>query len=379
MSITVNQKPDNNAPAYNDLNFVISESDSAIYTKPNFKFIADVFQNTTRIARLKAPIYPNSTNKSIFNIGRLIENFVTLDWDIDDTSVSGCPNSYIPYKVNFGYEYSTGTTSPIIESSGLTNVTGLTAYNMALNPIDFVSFAENDYRINTSTNAEFLTSLRSKTIFRDQKDWLYFWKGNAGSVEIKTYPAATTQIILLTGITDSVVRVPIIPSSGATYLEVTAKGTGSQSETYRIDIKDECSKYTDNDVYFLNRYGAVESFRFNRVRKDNFTINRKQYKQTQYTLSGSSYTYGTDARSKSNYYTESDQRITLNSNWISEEESVWLKELIMSPCIWIKDDGVLKAMNILNTDYAIKTLINDKVFNLTIEGELSFTDKVQRL
>jgi hypothetical protein len=24
-------------------------------------------------------------------------------------------------------------------------------------------------------------------------------------------------------------------------------------------------------------------------------------------------------------------------------------------------------------------LINDKVFNLTIEGELSFTDKVQRL
>jgi hypothetical protein len=51
----------------------------------------------------------------------------------------------------------------------------------------------------------------------------------------------------------------------------------------------------------------------------------------------------------------------------------------MSPCIWIKDDGVLKAMNILNTDYAIKTLINDKVFNLTIEAELSFTDKVQRL
>lgn len=379
MSITVNQKPDNNAPAYNDLNFVITESDSAIYTKPNFKFIADVFQNTTRIARLKAPIYPNSTNKSVFNIGRLIENFVTLDWDIDDTSVSGCPNSYIPYKVNFGYEYSTGTTSPIIEVSGATNVTGLTAYNMALNPIDFVSFDEDDYKINTTKNAEFLTTMRSKTIYQNQKDWLYFWRGNASSVEIKTYPAATTQIILLSGITDSVIRIPIIPASGATYLEVKAVGSGSTSEIYRIDIEDECTKYANNDVYFLNRYGAIESFRFNRVRKDNFTIQRKTYKQTQYSLSGSSYSYETSARSISNYNTEIMQKITLNSNWITEEESVWLKELVASPSIWLLDDGVLKAINITNTDYSVKTLLNDKVFNLTIECDLSFVDKVQRL
>jgi hypothetical protein len=379
VSITVNQKPDDNAPAYNDLNFVITESDSAIYTKPNFKFIADVFQNTTRIARLKAPIYPNSTNKSVFNIGRLIENFVTLDWDIDDLSVSGCPNSYIGYKVNFGYEYSTGTTSPIIEVSGATNVTGLTAYNMALNPIDFVSFDENDYKINTTKNAEFLTTMRSKTIYQNQKDWLYFWRGNALTVEIKTYPAATTQIILLSGITDSVIRVPIIPASGATYLEVKAKGSGSTSETYTITIKDECSKYTDNDVYFLNRYGAIESFRFNRVRKDNFTIQRKTYKQTQYQLSGSNYSYETSARSTSNYNTEIMQKITLNSNWITEEESVWLKELVTSPSIWLLDDGVLKAINITNTDYSVKTLLNDKVFNLTIECDLSFVDKVQRL
>jgi hypothetical protein len=379
VSITVNQKPDNNSPAYNDLNFVITESDSAIYTKPNFKFIADVFQNTTRIARLKAPIYPNSTNKSVFNISRLIENFVTLDWDIDDTSASGCPNSYIPYKVNFGYEYSTGTTSPIIEVSGTTNVTGLTAYNMALNPIDFLSFDENDYLM-TSSASKFLTSIRSRTVYSDQKCWLYFWRGNAGSVEIKSYPAATTQIILLSGITDSVVRVPIIPVSGSTYVEVKTKsGASTSSETYTIYYKDECSKYTDNDVYFLNRFGAVESFRFNRVRKDNYTIQRKQYQKTPYQLSGSSYNFDTSSQSKSNYYTESVQKITLNCNWISEEESEWLKELIMSPYIYLMDGGVLKAINITNTDYGVKTLVNDKVFNLTINCDMSFVDKVQRL
>jgi hypothetical protein len=106
---------------------------------------------------------------------------------------------------------------------------------------------------------------------------------------------------------------------------------------------------------------------------------RKQYKQTPYTLAGSSYTYGTDAKSKSNYDTQANQIITLNSNWITEEESAWLKELIMSPYVWLMDGGVLKSVNVLNSDYESKKTINDKVFNLTIDVEISFTDKVQRL
>jgi hypothetical protein len=250
---------------------------------------------------------------------------------------------------------------------------------MALHPIDFATFVENDYNVNTSTNAEFLTTMRNKTIHRTQKDWLYFWKGNASAVQIKTYPAATTQNIVLTGILDQVIRIPIIPSSGATYLEVKAIGSGSTTETFTIYIKDECSKYDTNDIYFLNRYGAVESFRFDRVRRDKFNVARKQYKSTPYTLSGSSYTYGSDAKSKSNYDTEANQIITLNSNWITEEESTWLKELVMSPYVWLLDGGVLKSVNVLNSDYESKKTINDKVFNLTIDVELSFTDKVQRL
>jgi hypothetical protein len=221
--------------------------------------------------------------------------------------------------------------------------------------------------------------MRNKTIHRTQKDWLYFWKGNASAVQIKTYPAATTQTIVTTGILDQVLRIPIIPSSGATYLEVKAIGSGSTSETYLIYIKDECSKYDTNDIYFLNRYGAVESFRFDRLRRDKFTVVRKQYKQTPYTLQGSAYTYGTDAKSKSNYDTEANQIITLNSNWITEEESAWLKELIMSPYVWLLDGGVLKSVNVINSDYETKRTINDKVFSLTIDVELSFTDKVQRL
>ncbi len=38
------------------------------------RFIAEVKQSTTSLAKLKAPIYYGSTNKGVFNIGRILEN-----------------------------------------------------------------------------------------------------------------------------------------------------------------------------------------------------------------------------------------------------------------------------------------------------------------
>jgi len=380
MSLTINQKPSDNSPAYNDLNFVVTESSGAVYSQPNFKFIADVYTNSTRLGRLKTPIYPNSTNKGVFNISRLIENFVSFDWNINDGNVSGCPNAYFPYNIKFGYEYSSGINSPIVEVSGITNATGLVAYNMALNPIDFVSFNQNDYLM-IGTSSKFLTNNRNKRIYIDQKDWLYFWRGDANSVEITYYPSGTGTPFVLTGISDSVIRIPIINiPSGTTYLTVRCKQSGTnKSELYTINIIDECSKYSNSDIYFVNRLGAVESFRFNKVRRDKYNIMRKQFQSSPYSLNGSSYSYSQSSKSKSNFYTESKETITLNSNWITEEESKWLKELLMSPYIWIMDNGILKSVNIINSDYEVKKHINDKVFNLTIDIETSFIDKVQRL
>ena len=78
MALSITQQPNEYAPAYNDTNFVITESSGGIYTKDNFKFIAEVKQSTTSLAKLKAPIYYGSTNKGVFNIGRILENYVTM-------------------------------------------------------------------------------------------------------------------------------------------------------------------------------------------------------------------------------------------------------------------------------------------------------------
>ena len=310
-------------------------------------------------------------NWSILVLNNASTNGVVFYNEIENLSKSNNQIEYIRHEMN--RQFYGNFKSCLTQASS--------KYILIISDEDFVNFDELDY-LNTSSSAKFLTSNRSKTIHRTQKDWIYFWKGDAGSIEINYQPSNTTTIVPLALLSDKVIRLPLVSiPSGTTYMNIVTKKAGgtASSETYRINIKDECSKYDTNDIYFFNRFGAVESFRFDRLRRDKFNVVRKQYKQTPYTLSGSSYSYGTDAKSKSNYYTEANQTITLNSNWISEEESTWLKELIMSPYIWMLDGGVLKSVNVINSEYETKRVINDKVFNLTIDVELSFTDKVQRL
>jgi hypothetical protein len=377
VALSITQQPNNYAPAFNDTNFVITESSGGIYTKDNFKFIADVKVASTTVAKLKAPIYFGSTNKGVFNIGRILESYVTNNWEFTDTSPSGCVNSFSDYEVEFGYEYSNSPTGTITEYLDLTSATG-TVWNAALNPFDLVTYSQANY-LATSTSAKFLTNVRTRTIHRTQKDWLYALKGDATSVLI-TYSDTSTQTFTLPS--SKVVRIPVgsqltIPG-GATFFDVVLKAGGtSKSETYRFNIKDECSKYETTDIFFMNRLGGFESFRFNMVRRDNFEVVRKQFQQNPYTL-GASYGYQISARTRTNYHTETSQKIKLFSNWINDVESVWLKDLIESPIVYMYD-GTLYAVNIDNVAYEQKKTVQDRMFNLELDITLSFADKSQRI
>jgi hypothetical protein len=95
-------------------------------------------------------------------------------------------------------------------------------------------------------------------------------------------------------------------------------------------------------------------------------------------LNGTSYKFDELAHSKSDYYNLMSQITTLNSDFITETEAVWLKELINSPRVWMYDTQLI-PINIRTSDYEQKYHINDKVFNLTLQVEHSFIDKAQVL
>jgi hypothetical protein len=84
------------------------------------------------------------------------------------------------------------------------------------------------------------------------------------------------------------------------------------------------------------------------------------------------------SHSKSSYSTSSKQVIELNSDLITEDESIWLRELVMSPLVWMYDTK-LTAVNIVDSQYLQKSLVNDKVFSLNLKVEISMLDMSQRL
>lgn len=377
MSVTINQKPYSYTPAYNDVNFVVSESSSAIYGKDNFKWICEVVVDSATIAKLKTPIYYGSTNKGVFNIGRIIENYVNWDFNYNDSTASGCVTSFKPYQVKVGYEYSNSPTGSVTEYLNQTNATG-EVFNAALNPIDFVSYNESDY---IGTSRKFLTTARTQYIHRTQKAWLYAIKNTATNLRI-LYSDSTTSTITLPN--SDIVRIPVnlTTPSGATYFDCWLRnGSGTQvSETYRFYIKDECSKYETYDVFWLNRLGGFDSFRFNKVSKTSHEITRKQYRQNPYQLDNTavSWSYGTDAFSNTQFYTESKKKLTLFSDWITDSQSIWLRDLVESPVVFIHDGTNLLAVNVTNSTYEEKKWINDKMFNLQLDLEFAFVDKKQR-
>ena len=374
VALSITQQPNEYAPAYNDTNFVITESSGGIYTKDNFKFIAEVKQSTTSLAKLKAPIYYGSVNKGVFNIGRILENYVSYDWNFNDSAASGCTNSIMDYSVEFGYEYSASATGSVTEYTNLTSATG-SVWNAALNPIDLVNYAG---QYTMDGDGLFLTPIRSKTIHRTQKDWLYAIR-NTATTALVTYSDASTQTINLPS--TKVVRIPsgsqlTIPGA-ATYYDIQLKLGGTVlSETYRVNLIDECSKYDTTDLFFLNSLGGFDSFRFNRVRRDNYDIQRKQFKSNPYTL-GATYGYTTSAFKQKTYDTNMTHKVKMFSNWITEAESEWLLDLFTSPVVYAYD-GTLVAVNIDATTYEVKKHIQDNAFFIELDMSYSFESKRQR-
>ena len=78
MAITINTEPNDISPVYSDISYVVTSTN---YAQANFKFIA-VVKNAagTTIAKLKARIFHGTTDKGVFNISRILQNYVTYDF-----------------------------------------------------------------------------------------------------------------------------------------------------------------------------------------------------------------------------------------------------------------------------------------------------------
>ena len=397
MAITINTEPNDIAPVYSDISYVVTSTN---YAQSNFKFVA-VVKNAagTIIAKLKAPIFHGTTDKGVFNISRILQNYVTYDFTQSLASISKCTNSYLAYSVEFGEEYG-GT-----EYLNLTSDTGKYVWNGLFNLYGTETTAS--YQISfPSTTPKFLTRVRTRRVSLAQTDYLYFLRGAVGAnaeIQVKAYNGAGSLIAtsqIKNNFTDAgeksefLLRCPagpdnlnditagnlttgtagnVIPAS-TSYYTMQAIDSGSQlgSELYRFDVVEECSKYTPQYLYFLNPLGGFETVRCSMASKDKYNVSRKQFKRNNYTLSGNTYAYDTTKHGITNYAVEKTKEITLNTNWLTETEFEWLQDLIASPVVFLGNIPV----NIVETSYDVFDDI-DGPNNLKITVQYTEPERLQ--
>lgn len=395
MAITINTEPNDIAPVYSDISYVVTSTN---YAQSNFKFVA-VVKNAagTILAKLKAPIFHGTTDKGVFNISRILQNYVTYDFTQNLGTMTKCLNSYIGYSVEFGEEYG-GT-----EYLNLTSDTGKYAWNGLFNLYGSETAAT--YKIDVpSSSPKFLTRVRTRRVTRVQYDYLHFLLmgfactpkiiayNAAGSVlatsEIKLpwtastsdlsqfmvrFGAGVVQLNALTaGELESGTAGNVIPSGTAYYTIQIQTGGSPGSEVYRFDIVEECSKYTPQYLYFLNPLGGFESVRCGMASRDKYNVSRKQFKRNNYTLSGNTYAYDTTKHGLTNYAVEKTKEVTLNTNFLNETEFEWLQDLIASPVVFLGNIPV----NIVETSYDVFDYV-DGPNNLKITVQYTEPERLQ--
>jgi len=399
MAITIHATPKDFAPVYNKLEYLIESTNVA---EPNFAYLVDIYINGsgTKTVRLRIPARP-SDSKGKVDIHRVLESALTSDVG-NPTGTDGtydASNSSLSYIVKFGEEY--GTT--VVQYPDLTIDSSRKAFNASLEKRPFINWDVTEYELDGITK-KFLTNMPDNhKVSINSHGWLYYLDDpaitfiNVNVFDLNGSPLAGAKIDVTASSSDIqyvpsspaslnnidvanllVGAQPIIDSTVGSY-EIQARGVGSYSETRTFVLEESC-KYNTNTLIFQNNLGAFDSFTFYLGDMSMTDIERKDMKVNVDTVVGNDIVYSMNEREKVTYYTKKSETIKLMSDWISEEESNWLLELMSSPEIYLQEGNELTAVaKIKATNYTKKKVVRDKLFKIEVELELGYDDYRQRM
>ena len=147
-----------------------------------------------------------------------------------------------------------------------------------------------------------------------------------------------------------------------------------------IGVNFNCTKNNPVMIHFLNSMGGFESFLFSGVNRVNTNIERQSINKlgliTTYTSSGLNVGVSIDrvangylGEVKTNYSNTMTHKIKLVSDYVSETDFLWLRELLASPQVFVQIDNnaLMIPVTIETSDWAEKKRGADKIFNLEID------------
>jgi hypothetical protein len=157
---------------------------------------------------------------------------------------------------------------------------------------------------------------------------------------------------------------------GLTNIQISAK--------YGFYIDDDC-KHNPVHVYWLNQKGGWDSFSFIKKNERSIEVEKKRYKQYLGDYNGATASSPFETKNYSRSLTEREPIvktfINLTSDWVTESEFKFMKDLFQSKSVWMVDDNV-DGYNILpvvveDNNFLMRRERNSRKYNQQLRLQLA--------
>ncbi len=425
-AITIKTDLDTFVPVYNPMEICVHETDAPTLALTDYKYIFDVYiEGVTSPAYKRYEVIPESvTDYGVVDISRYCEGYVynalpansfTVPFGLGTTATG--LNSIIKVTVKYGYSYMNAGVYTVVADT----VTGSAKYawNGSLDWRTWVdNFDYTDYicNITNGANGQFLTDMKTNYVSIDNIGCHCILSDTPTDIDylvIKTYSDANFTTLVQTAtkaisVTQASTQArnyrvatapetlnsltgawvtgaqPVITSSILSYtIQLTNSASTVASEILYFVIEEPC-RYEQRRLHFVNNLGGWDAFNFNLKSTERREIERKGYKYDKYPVVTAGISRSVSNQSQVTNYVASQDYISLRSNFITEAQNDWLKQLIESPEIYMEITDASGAQNyyavenIVGTSWVEKQIENDKLFTMDVEIKLSQKNYRQR-
>ena len=375
--MSIVQYPNNINFTGNPINIVADSTDT---NEEDFNYICDIYVGSDRMARLRS--FPDPEFEyGHFEISDIVRDLVSFNFDpsagIQLSSNKSLTNLTIDIRQSY-LDDGDYTESQIEEITDVLILSGTLPYNEFVdNDVDFTNF------LNYPDNI----------IYPDEHSFLHFFNDDADSVFISTYgndgsligeysdTVSGDYIILSTGtatLNDANLNVESGPSDviNDNVRSYTVQLIDDQVEpvsnivTYTIN---RCSNMmSENKVrlHFLNKYGAFDSFTFDKKNYKRHFIERRSVNSRRGSLTATGISYNKHDSIRRSYMSDSRESLALNSDYLKDKQFTWLFELASSPITFIEDKRGILSAHVTDVDYDESRKGNNKLNQLLLRVEL---------
>lgn len=345
--------------------------DTGVITLSNreFKIKASIYETSTSGTKI-ADIYINGVGSYSLTPNEVLKTILSYNFQLPTATVAADDNSTTLFQIRF--------TEVFNNASGLI-ITGAYA-DATVSLIDYIKRQQYEtkaltewmnYDLNTHkplTNIPYnhLSMLNNAIPLYNgeyfQLGWMWQLSANAtANVRVNLYDSAGSYIsqLSLTSVTSGfrklyqniVNNATVRATATAKYIGCYLQDAGGTRVTrfvyFEIIREDVTSCFTR--IHFVNKFGQVDAFTFKGFHETIDEVERLSYQKN---LAGG---YVTSDRGNTIYKVEAERTATVYSDYLSDDEALWLTELLQSEAIWIHKDSQMIPIDVLNNSMIIQS------------------------